>query len=111
MQGSLVNRLMEQSKQPQPEIGMGVTICMWSDRHAGTIVGMSRSGHRLAVQEDTATMIGGSAMSESQEYRYERNPDARIQVFTRRKDGSYRELGGSTGLLLGYREEYRDPTF
>lgn len=111
MQGSVINRIMEQSKQPEPELGMGVTICMWSDRHAGTIVGMSRTKHRLAVQADTATMVGGSAMSESQEYCYERNPEAGIQVFTRRKNGSYRRLGGNTGLLIGHREEYRDPTF
>lgn len=111
MQGSVINRLMEGSKQPIPEVGMAATICLWSDRYAGTVASVSRTGHQVAVRRDKATLVAGNMMSEGQEYRYEADPEGALYVFSRRKDGSYREVRGTKGLLLGQREEYRDPHF
>lgn len=110
--GSFINALYDAANNPTvPEVGMGGTVVMWSDRHAVTVVEVSRTGHRVTVREDTATRIDGNGMSDAQTYSYEPNPAGRLSVFSRRKDGSYREVGGSTRLLLGARESYHDYSF
>ena len=38
--GNLMNRIAESCKQAVPEVGMGATITMHSDRHAATIIGV-----------------------------------------------------------------------
>ena len=38
--GNLHNRIMESCKPTTPEIGMGATLCFYSDREAGTIIEM-----------------------------------------------------------------------
>ena len=110
--GSLVNMLMENSDQSlQPEVGMGATLVGWSDRHAGTIVWVSPTGHQLGWAEDKATRTDTNGMSDAQRYTYERNPDATVDTFTRRKDGSYRVKGGESRLLLGVRDRHFDYSF
>lgn len=110
--GSLVNHLMDQSGDAaKVEVGVGATMVMWSDRHAGTVVEVSRTGHRLVWQEDKATRTDSNGMSDAQSYSYERDPNGRAVVFTRRKDGSYRQTGGSARLLVGVRQSYHDYSF
>lgn len=103
--------LMGNAKQPTPVVGMGATVLMWTDRHAGTVGWVSASGHKLVVQEDKATRVDTNGMSDSQSYSFEPDPDGRTFVFTRRRDGKYREKGGRTGLLLGHREKFHDFSF
>ena len=81
----------------RPVVGDGVTIHGWSDRTPGTIIQVSASGHRIVVQEDNAIRLDNNGMSESQEYRYERDPNGPIHIVTRRKNGSYRVAGGNSG--------------
>lgn len=38
MYGSFANRVMESSRQPKAEPGMGGTVCYWSDRSSVTVV-------------------------------------------------------------------------
>ena len=56
MYGSLVNRLQERMVigAPAPAIGMGVTMTSYSDRHAGTIIKIEKTGKSLLihVQQD-----------------------------------------------------------
>lgn len=115
MIGSLVNKIMSESKHPTPEVGMGATICMWSDRHAGTIVRVSKSGKEIDFQYDEAHRVDKNGISESQEYEYKRNPDASILTFTLRKDGRWVMKGEPThngrSLAIGFREKYYDFTF
>jgi len=47
--GNLMNRISEHSLSPTPAIGMGATIYMWSDRHAATVVAISKSGKRITL--------------------------------------------------------------
>lgn len=109
--GSLVNHLMDGAATVEPEVGMAATVVHWTDRTAATVVEVSKTGHKLVVQEDTATRTDSNGMSDAQSYSYERNPDGRLYEATRRKDGSYRLKGGDSRVLLGHREKYRDFSF
>lgn len=105
--GSLNNRLMEGSKQAEPKVGMGATITLYTDRKAGTIVRVTKT--QVHVQLDTAIRTDKNGMSESQEYRYERNPEALIEIFRKTKRG-YRGKYNA-GLLIGHRDAYHDYSF
>jgi hypothetical protein len=103
--GNLINRVMESSKQVEPKVGDGCTITMFSDRHAGTIVKVTKC--QIHVQRDIATIVKGNIF-EGAEYTYERNPNAPVEVFRKTKRGW--RCNGS-GLLIGHRDEYYDPCF
>lgn len=110
----IINHLLSGTKgAPIPQVGMGCTILMMTDRYAGTIVEVSKSGRTVIMQEDHAELIG-SGMSDQQQYTYTRNPNAERRTFTLRKNGSYAEQGGSmhgTLLRIGDRRKYRDHSF
>lgn len=70
-------------------VGDGMTVCLWSDRHACTVV--ARSRNKLVLQQDKATLsedfkpdfiIGGFAAhctnQDEQEYTYAPDPHGRI---------------------------------
>ena len=113
MVGNLHNRIMESSKQPEPKVGDGATILMYSDRHAGTVilVGMNT----IIVQEDHARRTDSNGMSDAQSYEYSRNPNGRVWTFTRRKNGAWVQKGGpmrgGTRCAIGYRDKHHDFSF
>lgn len=111
--GSLVNSIYEGVKPVKPEIGMGATFVMWSDRHAYTIVGVSPSGKTIKLQRDNAIRTDKNGMGDAQEYRYEPDTKAYIETATLRKDGKYRMSGYTTGgtVLINVRDEYYDYSF
>jgi hypothetical protein len=55
--GNLMNRIAETAKPPVPEVGMGATILMYSDRHAATVIEIldvrmiSKQPTKIVVQE------------------------------------------------------------
>jgi len=94
-----------------PVRGDGATWGVGSDRYAGTVIGVSASGHRVLVQADVARVVSGGEHDGSARYKYERNENGRILIFTRRKNGVYRMQGWKTtgGVSFGVRCAYRDP--
>jgi hypothetical protein len=94
---------------------MGCTICYISDRYPATIVKVNATGGTITIREDEAIAVSGSAQDGSVKYRYEENPQGSERVYTRRKNGSYVEKGGSmkngTRLHIGSRDRYYDPHF
>lgn len=106
--GSLVNYLMSGGTPPEPKVGDGATILMWTDRHAATIVKVTPC--TVSVQRDKAIRTDANGMSESQSYRYEPDPDAEVEVFRKTKRG-WRKSGGGAALLIGDRDEYYDYSF
>ncbi len=86
--GSLINHIMARGSV-MPEIGMGATICGWSDRYPATIV--------------------SNGMSEQQEYEYTRNTNSPVTVF-RVSRGGLRSKSGNY-LCVGRRERYYDFSF
>jgi hypothetical protein len=98
-----------------PEVGDGVTVCYWSDKHAGTIISVSASGKQIVVQQDKATRTDDNGMSDRQSYDYEPDPNGQMWRFSLRKNGRWIEKGGDlyNGLScsLGGRHEYYDFSF
>lgn len=107
--GSLVNYVYSRAQTPEPAVGIGATILMWTDRRAATIVKVTRT--QVHVQEDVSTRTDGNGMSESQAYSYAPDPDAPVRIFRRTKNGAYRAPHRGNGLLIGTRETYHDFSF
>jgi len=104
--GSLMNHVMTGNNQPEPKVGDGATICGWTDRHAATIIKVTRC--TVTVQQDKATRIDNNGMSECQIYQYEADPKGSVHTFRKTKNG-WKSKG--YGLLIGHRQEYYDYSF
>src|SRR5690554_4041729 len=100
---------MKETDMITPVIGMGVTECMYSDRHANTIIKISGTGKTIWIQRDKAIRTDKFGKSEIQKYKYEMDQNGIVQKCTQRRDGTFRTLGenGST-IILGQRDEYFD---
>lgn len=124
--GSVINHLHSRAVigQPEPVVGMGATMLLWSDRHAATITNVQQVRGKLivTVQRDHAAVVAGSGHDGSAEYSYNRNPSGGEDHFRREDDGRWqqvvinRQTGrwgkvSGSGLRIGEREEYRDPSF
>lgn len=113
--GSLINMISGSDPQLAPEVGMGATILMWSDRKAATVIAVSKSGKSLTVQYDKAIRTDSYGMSDAQSYRYERNPEGATAEYTKRKNGQWVRKGdpvkGGQRLGLGYRDHHYDYSF
>jgi hypothetical protein len=101
------------SNQVEPfELGEGASICMYSDRHACTVVGVGK--RHVDVQRDEAKVVKGGVHNGSAEYEYSRIPDAAVVRFSLRKNGRWIREGEpmhrGTSLSHG-RSEYYDPHF
>ena len=124
--GSIVNHLYSRMTigQPIPEVGMGATILSWTDRHAATIIKVYQVGKyvMIDVQEDTSKVIKGSGHDGSAEYEYSRDENGSVYHFRQEHDGWWQRVWlnpdtgrwnkfKSTGLRIGDRDTYRDPSF
>jgi hypothetical protein len=108
-----VARMREEVK---PEVGMGATEVIWTDRHASTVIFVSSNGKTVRVQQDKATRVDGRGMSDSQTYEFERDPYGRITVYTLRKNGVWKRQGSPMNerggyAYFGHRSEYYDFSF
>lgn len=125
---SLINEIYSRSVkgEPEPQVGMGATMLAYSDRYAGTIAEVRKSGKEVVVQQDHVLIVGGSIFDGSAVYEYKRNPTACGYVFRKDSKGFWRQCyrepgtdnrvlmhrkGSGFGLYIGRREEYRDPHF
>jgi hypothetical protein len=106
----MLNRILEHSKNPKAEVGMGATVYFHSDRHAATVTKVSPSGKTIELQEDRAVRTDKNGMSESQSYTFERNPNGRVYVARLRANGTFKTSNGE-GVTLGTRSEYYDFSF
>lgn len=126
--GNLMTHLMTASKQAVPTVGMGVAVCYWSDRKAGTIVEIDDKKSIVTIRQDKATRIGDGPMNDCQSYTYEADEQGSVYKF-KFKDGKWRQLnlkeewnpecttyvlskkGQGCGLIIGHRDEYYDLSF
>jgi len=114
---SLTNHILSGTRgAPQPEIGMGCTILMWTDRTPGTIVGLRtfKTGKNagkvsaVLVQEDNASRIDTNGMSESQSYTFTPNPEAPVLIFKAGRNAGGVFRGDVGRLRIGERGKYHD---
>lgn len=99
------------------KVGDGATICLWSDRHAGTIIKVTKS--TITVQRDKATLdpnwkpefipggfAGHCTNQEDQTYTYERNPKGETYTFHWSKKYNCYGQPGNLKAIKGRREFY-----
>ena len=90
-----------------PSPGMGGTLICQSDRHACTVTQVL-SPTRVVVRRDKAIRTDVSKMPGAQTHRYEADPSAPEQLFSRHEDGLWWGIDSSTVLVLGVRDEFYD---
>lgn len=118
------NIMVDGSMKVKPEVGMGATVCFYTDRHAATVtkVWEERGKMFVEVQEDTATRTDNYGMSDMQDYEYTANPNGEIYTYrynaktakwdqvVKGESGRWRKVG-HPALVLGVRKEYYDFSF
>lgn len=116
--GSLINHLHSTKLNPTPEIGMGATELLWTDRHAGTIVDViaNKKGNVVSVvfQRDLAFKSDKNGLSDSQTYKYFPDPDGPKTTYTWSKGAQKFTQNGkkkSFALAIDIRDEHYDYTF
>jgi hypothetical protein len=92
----------------KPVVGMGATICWLTDREAGTVIAVSKTGKTFTVQIDKATRFDGNGMSDMQDYSYERDP-AGITYTVRMTKRGWATDGKR--VVLDMRRKYHDFSF
>src|SRR5262245_61336381 len=100
---SLINHVLS-GCDVEAKVGMGATILCWTDRHAATIVKVTKT--QIHVRQDRATRTDKNGMSEVQSYSYESDEAAGVEVFRLTKKGWRNNKGN--GLIVGDRCEYHD---
>lgn len=111
MYGSLQNRLAERSVQPMPEVGMGVTECLWTDRRAYEIIEVKDEKH-ITIRR-MGTKCKDYYAGDWEVYSDPTQKDIRRLYKTKK---GWRERIGKNGLgdtkyVVGYADEYEDPSF
>ena len=100
-------------KMPDPEVGMGCTQMMWTDRNAYTVMEVL-SPTRITVTRDRAKRTDKNGLSESQTYEYTTDPDGCPLIVTKRRNGRWVAQGDSqtsSHFAMGERSTYSDPSF
>jgi len=114
--GSLVNHLHSRMTkgEPEPVVGMGVTMLSYCDRSPGTIIAVDAKG--FTVQADLYKRTDSNGISESQEYEYTPDPKGATYRYARVSRGTDKgkwQLGGKKNggsIRLGHRERYWNPS-
>lgn len=120
--GSLINHMYSRmtNGEPEPTVGMGVTMLSWTDRDAGTIVEVNMKKRYIAVTEDSKRRIDNNGISESQEYEYTTVMDGHRNYYRKDRKGQWRRcyyndnnrlVFTTGGLIIGRRESYYDFSF
>jgi hypothetical protein len=96
--GSVMNHVMSRQtkNEPEPVVGMGVTMLGWTDRYAGTIhrIFQEKGTTVIEVTDDDTKLVSGSALSEEQEYEYTPCPDAKTRMYFMKdkRTGKWQEM-------------------
>lgn len=109
--GSLINQIMDQDSNltsSTPEVGMGATHILWTDRNAYTIIEV-RTPRKLIVQRDKATRTDSHGMSASQSYEFEPDPEGEVKTIRLTKSGWKTKHGEK--FVIGHRSEYYDYSY
>ncbi len=119
--GNLFNHLMTRGSKPEmPSVGDGATVCLWTDRHAATVIAVEKN--IVTVQRDIAVRTDSNGMSDCQDYEYKPDPKGNKQYFRlNMKTGRWVEVVRNSetgrwningnGISFGHRSEYHDYSF
>lgn len=111
--GSLQNRLQENMPAIKPQLGMGATEILYTDRHAYEVIAVKDERHCTVRQYECKIKEGTSWYD--QEYDYISNPRGRVVNLFLTKKGKWvqRYPSGRYGntFRMGIADEYYDPSF
>lgn len=107
LHGSFQNRLLERDVETIPEIGMGATELLYSDRYPYTIVEILAK-NKIVVQEDTMEHADTTPLSNR--WTCIKNPEGLKKTLVKTKKG-WKVLHGSTYFRLGVRDPHYDYSF
>lgn len=121
--GNAINRIMENGKMPKPEVGMGVTECLWSDRDPWEVIEVVND-KKIRIRELDYKRKDDHGMSESQSYDFFSKPDGEVRTLVLR-NGRWRDFKkewkgdeqvetrklGSSGWRIGKADRYYDYSF
>lgn len=125
--GSINNRLEACCKMPVPEIGMGVTELLWSDREPYEVIKVINE-KKILIRSLGYERTDKNGICESQEYRFFSKPDGYVKTLVLR-NGKWRDLKkemvnengklvtidtrklGCSEWLIGRAEKYFDLSF
>lgn len=105
-----------------PEIGMGATKQMYSDRIALSIVEIIKNKNIIVLTEDSYKRTDKNGFSENQIYEYTMNPNGRKffykktpigwrEVEQNPETGRFNFVSNKYDLILGVRNKYHDFSF
>lgn len=97
----------------KPEVGMGCTQGVGSDRYPYTICEVVNE-KKIYVQADDYKRTDKNGQSESQTYEYTPNPEAQKILVTLRKNGRWVRKGetlNGSAFYIGQRRAYQDPSY
>ena len=135
--GNLLNRIDENRCYKldfKPEVGMGATEYMWSDRHPYSIcevwTNWNNKGFEIvALQRDNYKRIDSNGMSDDQDYEFTPNLDAskhylrsifynhpklgKVKMYepVRFNQKTNRWNKGGSNIVIGHRSKYHDFSF
>jgi hypothetical protein len=96
----------------EPEVGMGLTLFLGSDRYAGTIMKVTASKKTFWFTRDVSNPTPDSDFYDEQKYTYKPNPNEwLVKVVHERKGNNWKTPGNGYLVVIGKRDEYRDPSF
>ena len=119
---SLTNALMANPRYKVPQVGMDVTVLMWSDRCAYRIIEVSKDGRSFVMQRYKAKLIG-HYLDQRYQYEDENGNPLLMDGYTKNikfRYGKWYEVDRSyngkprydkISLAFNCREEYEDPSF
>lgn len=100
-------------EQVKPEVGMGCTRIMWTDKVPYTIVKVE-SDKRIVVQRDSVEAEPGEQQMGHQKWVIKPNPYGEVLILTKRRNGMWIERNkamSNYGFVVGHRRYYYDWSF
>lgn len=95
----------------EPEIGIGVTYGIGSDRYVGTIIRVSESKKTIWFRDDESKLISGSEWTGDAKYNHTLRKQGEVRkAMFRSKTNSWKVVG-LYSLIIGQRNFYTDPSF
>ena len=93
----------------KPEVGIGATLVLHSDRQAHTISRVSKTGKTFWMKRDIVECLNKDGIFGQQFWKITENPKAGERSVRLCKGNVWRHYGSLVGV--GYKSEYYDPTF
>lgn len=96
-----------------PRVGMGITWNVGSDKYAGTITSVSKSGKTFKFKKDKHKLLSKGEFRGDETYTYERDDEAeeRRAFYSQLGEGSWRVSKSTAFIRLGERKYLMCPEF